>query len=72
MSFILSLARPVLKIGAMTKRSLRIGAGILGGAALGYAYYALVGCSMGSCPITSRPVMTTAYGALVGLAVAGL
>lgn len=39
---------------------------------MGYAYYALVGCSTGSCPITSNPVMTTAYGALVGLAVAGL
>jgi hypothetical protein len=57
---------------AMKRRALKIGLGLIVGGALGYAYYALVGCTSGGCPITSNPVMTTAYGALVGLAVTGL
>ena len=36
------------------------------GAALGYTYYALIGCSTGACPITSNPWISTAYGALLG------
>ncbi|MDY0000972.1 MAG: DUF6132 family protein [Polyangia bacterium] len=56
----------------MKRRALKIGLGLIVGGALGYAYYALVGCTSGGCPITSNPVMTTAYGALVGLAVTGL
>lgn len=56
----------------MKRRAIRISAGLLGGAVLGYAYYAFIGCSTGGCPITSNPVMTTAYGALVGLALVGL
>jgi len=39
---------------------------VLLGAALGYGYYALVGCSSGGCPITSNPWISTGYGALVG------
>jgi hypothetical protein len=45
---------------------LAIGAGI--GAVLGYAYYYFIGCSSGSCPITSNWHISTAYGAAVGLA----
>ena len=37
------------------------------GAALGYTYYYFIGCNTGSCPITSNPYTTTAYGALIGL-----
>lgn len=36
------------------------------GALLGYAYYYFIGCNTGSCPITSNPYTTTAYGALIG------
>lgn len=36
------------------------------GGALGYAYYAFIGCVSGSCPITSNPWISSAYGALVG------
>jgi len=36
------------------------------GAGLGYAYYALIGCVSGSCPITSNPWISSGYGALVG------
>jgi Family of unknown function (DUF6132) len=37
----------------------------LGGAA-GFAYYRFVGCSTGSCPLTSNPWITTLYGAAMG------
>lgn len=43
---------------------------IIGGAALGYAYYYFIGCSSGSCPITSNPYVSTLYGAMVGLIMA--
>jgi hypothetical protein len=37
-----------------------------GGALLGYAYYALIGCNSGTCAITSNPMISTVYGALIG------
>ncbi|MFN8261449.1 MAG: DUF6132 family protein [Chitinophagales bacterium] len=40
--------------------------GILLGAAGGFAYYHYVGCASGTCPITSRPLNSTLYGALLG------
>lgn len=39
---------------------------VLAGALLGYAYYYFIGCSSGSCPITSNPYISTFYGALIG------
>ncbi len=39
---------------------------IIIGAGLGYAYYYFIGCNTGTCPITSNPYTTTAYGALLG------
>jgi uncharacterized YccA/Bax inhibitor family protein len=36
------------------------------GAAGGYLYYRLVGCVGGSCPITSNPIISTLYGAVIG------
>ena len=39
---------------------------ILAGATGGYAYYYFIGCLSGTCPITSNPYISTAYGALVG------
>lgn len=38
---------------------------IIGGL-LGYAYYKVVGCSTGACPITSNPYTSVLYGALLG------
>jgi len=38
---------------------------VLGGIA-GFAYYYFVGCTSGSCPITSKPFNTILYGMLVG------
>jgi hypothetical protein len=37
------------------------------GAGGGYLYYAFVGCATGSCPITSNPYISTAYGAMIGV-----
>jgi len=39
---------------------------LLLGAAGGFLYYQFIGCN-GSCAITSSPVNSTLYGALVGL-----
>jgi hypothetical protein len=44
---------------------------VLAGAALGYAYYAFIGCRTGACAITSNPVISTAYGALMGVLISG-
>jgi hypothetical protein len=40
--------------------------GIALGALLGYLYYYYVGCASGTCAITSKPLNSTLYGALVG------
>lgn len=42
-------------------------ASTLAGAGIGYAYHRVVGCRTGVCPITASPVVSTAYGALVGM-----
>jgi hypothetical protein len=47
---------------AWTKRLLPIAIG----ATTGYAYYYFIGCVSGTCPITSNPWISTAYGALLG------
>ena len=39
---------------------------VLLGATGGYAYYYFIGCVSGSCPITSNPWISTAYGAGIG------
>ncbi len=36
------------------------------GGLLGFGYYRLVGCSTGTCPITSNPWISTFYGAAMG------
>lgn len=38
---------------------------VLGGIA-GYLYYYYIGCASGTCAITSRPLNSTLYGALMG------
>ncbi len=41
-------------------------AGIFAGSIGGYLYYHYVGCASGTCPITSRPINSTLYGAVLG------
>ena len=43
----------------------------LGGALAGLAYYYLVGCSSGSCAITSNPLSSMLYLGLAGLIMSG-
>jgi hypothetical protein len=40
--------------------------GAVVGAALGFAYWKFIGCSSGSCMITSKPLNSSLYGALMG------
>lgn len=40
--------------------------GIIAGAIGGYLYYYFVGCSNGTCAITSKPLNSTLYGAIFG------
>ena len=51
----------------MTKKALLLtGIGIAIGALAGYGYYFYVGCASGTCAITSKPLTSTLYGALMG------
>ncbi len=41
--------------------------GAIIGGLLGFAYYKFIGCSSGSCPITSNPWASVGYGVFVGI-----
>ena len=41
-------------------------AGAIIGGILGFAFWRFVGCSSGTCPITSNPYISTIYGIIVG------
>jgi putative effector of murein hydrolase len=45
--------------------------GVVIGAAAGFAYYKFIGCSSGACPLTSNPVISTIYGAVMGALLSG-
>ena len=47
-------------------------AGALIGAVAGYMYWRYIGCSTGTCPITSSPLMSTLYGTLMGSLFGGI
>jgi hypothetical protein len=49
---------------------LRIVIGVVAGGGLGFGWYKFVGCSTGACPLTSHPVISTIYGAVLGVLVA--
>ncbi len=40
--------------------------GVLVGGLGGYSYWSFIGCSSGTCPITSSPLMSTLWGAVIG------
>mgnify|MGYP000747670865 CR=1 FL=1 len=51
----------------MTKKAILITSiGIAIGAVAGYGYYYFVGCASGTCAITSKPLNSTVYGAVMG------
>jgi len=41
-------------------------AGVIIGAIVGFLYYHFEGCSGGTCPLTSKPLNSTFYGAIMG------
>lgn len=45
--------------------------GTLAGALAGYLYYHFIGCTSGTCAITSQPVNSTLYGAMMGWLLVG-
>ena len=55
----------------MKKTVLRLSLFGLAGAILGYTYYAFIGCNNGTCMITSNPMISSAYGALMGFLLGG-
>ncbi len=46
--------------------------GALIGAAGGFLYWKFVGCTSGTCPITSSPTMSIIWGALMGSLLLGM
>jgi Family of unknown function (DUF6132) len=46
--------------------------GIILGAIAGFLYWNYVGCASGTCAITSKPLNSTLYGALMGYLAAGI
>lgn len=48
------------------KRNQLVIIGVILGAVGGYLYYHFVGCVSGTCAITSKPLNSTLYGALMG------
>lgn len=48
------------------KKNWLILVGIALGAIGGYLYWSYVGCASGSCPITSSPIISSLWGAIMG------
>jgi len=51
----------------LKNRWLRAGLFLTLGTIAGYSYYYFIGCTSGSCPITSNPYISTGYGMMIGL-----
>ena len=49
----------------------RLVIGVVLGVLLGYGVYRFIGCSTGTCPITSNPWVSTIYGMVIGGLFAG-
>ena len=49
----------------LRKHLLRI-ISVIVGAVAGFSYYHFIGCSNGTCPISSNPYISMAYGAIMG------
>ncbi len=51
----------------MTKKTIILTvSGMIAGTVAGYLYYHFIGCNSGTCLITSQPVNSTLYGAVMG------
>ena len=47
-------------------------AGAIAGSIAGYAYYFYIGCASGTCAITSKPLNSTLYFAMLGALLFGM
>lgn len=54
------------RAGEILKEQVLAIIGIILGAVGGYLYWHYIGCVSGTCPITSSPIMSTIWGALLG------
>ena len=54
------------RAGEILKEQVLAIVGIILGAIGGYLYWHYIGCVSGMCPITSSPIMSTIWGALLG------
>lgn len=50
----------------MLKKYLLTIIGIIFGTIVGYLYYKYIGCISGTCAITSKPINSSLYGAIMG------
>ncbi|MFT4016879.1 MAG: DUF6132 family protein [Agriterribacter sp.] len=53
-------------MSSFLKKNLLVIIGIIAGAAGGFLYWKFVGCTSGTCPITSKPLNSSVYGAVMG------
>ena len=49
---------------------LKLFIGVVNGGGLGFVFYKFIGCSTGTCPLTSNPIISTIYGAVLGALIA--
>lgn len=56
----------MLNLKKFVKENALVIIGVIVGATGGYMYYNYVGCASGSCAITSKPINSTVYGAIMG------
>ncbi len=51
------------------RKVVRIITGLVIGGGLGFSYYYFIGCSSGTCPITSNPYGSILWGSLFGITI---
>ncbi|MCW5555445.1 MAG: hypothetical protein KIS67_25195 [Verrucomicrobiae bacterium] len=50
---------------------LKLVIGLIIGGGAGFAFYKFIGCTTGTCPLTSNPWVSTLYGMILGGLIAG-
>lgn len=53
-------------MSSLLKKNLLVIIGIIAGAIAGFLYWKFVGCVSGTCFITSKPLNSSVYGAILG------